>query len=252
VIDLSAVVRFALLLVRPGMVVLVAPAFGGTYAPMPIKIALTALLAVTLAPSVVVPIASNDVALALFVAREVVIGLAIAMAVQALIGAAELAGHLTGFQIGFSHGAMIDPVSGVRNPVVTALYGLLTLLTFFAINGHHELLRALAVSYTKLPIGPGHIDASILTSVREFLGIIFMVGTRLAAPVIVVLLIVELAVGLISRSAPALHFMIIGYPVRLIVGLTVLAMMVATVPAVTNSAVSRVIGIGLDLAAAFK
>jgi flagellar biosynthesis protein FliR len=250
--DLSTVVRFALLLVRPGMVVMVAPALGGTYAPMPIKIALTILLAVTLAPSVTIPIATNDVALALFVVREAVIGLAIALAVQVLIATAELAGHLTGFQIGFSHGAMIDPVSGVRNPVVASLYGLLTLLSFFAINGHHEVLRALVASYAQLPIGAGHINASILTSVREFLGIIFTVGTRLAAPVVVVLLIVELAVGLISRSAPALHFMIIGYPVRLIVGLTVLAMMVATVPAVMNSVVSRVLGIGLDLAAAFK
>jgi flagellar biosynthetic protein FliR len=129
---------------------------------------------------------------------------------------------------------------------------MLALLAFFAINGHHELLRALAVSYSKLPIGAGHIDVSILTSVREVFALIFTVGARLAAPVIVVLLIVELAVGLISRSAPALHFMVIGYPLRLIVGLSVLAMMVVTVPAVTNSLIARVIGIGLDLAAAFR
>jgi flagellar biosynthetic protein FliR len=252
VIDLSAVIRFALLLVRPGMVVMTAPTFGGTYAPMHIKIALTVLLAVTLAPSVSVPLATNDVSLTLLVAREVVIGLAIGMSVRALIGAAELAGHLSGFQIGFSYAATVDPVSGVRNDTVTSLYGMLALLAFFAVNGHHELLRALAVSYSKLPIGGGHIDVSILTSVRQVFGLIFTVGARLAAPIIVVLLIVELAVGLISRSAPALHFMVIGYPLRLIVGLSVLAMMVATVPAVTNSLIARVIGIGLDLAAAFR
>ena len=251
-IDLSTVVRFALLLVRPGMVVMVAPALGGSYAPMHIKIALTVLLAATLAPSVAVPMAANDVSLTLLVAREAVIGLALALAVRALISAAELAGHLSGFQIGFSYAATIDPVSGARNAVVTSLYGLLALLAFFAIDGHHEVLRALAVSYAKLPIGAGHIDESILTSVRQMFALIFTVGARLAAPIIVVLLIVELAVGLISRSAPALSFMVIGYPVRLIVGLAVLAMMVSTVPAVTASVTARVIGLGLDLAAAFK
>jgi flagellar biosynthetic protein FliR len=252
VIDLSTVVRFALLLVRPGMIVMVAPALGGTFAPMHIKIALTVLLAVALAPSVAVPTAANDVSLTLLVAREIVIGLSIAIAVRALIGAAELAGHLSGFQIGFSYAATVDPVSGVRNTVVTSLYGLLALLAFFAINGHHEMLRALALSYTRLPIGAGHIDTSLLAAVRQILGLVFTVGARLAAPIIVVLLIVELAIGLIARSAPSLSFMVVGYPLRLIVGLAVLALMIATVPAVVGSLVSRTIGLGLDLAAAFK
>jgi flagellar biosynthetic protein FliR len=252
VIDLSTVVRFALLLVRPGMIVMVAPALGGSYAPVHIKIGLTVLLALTLAPTVAVPMAANDVSLTLLVSREIVIGLALGIAVRALIAAAELAGHLSGFQIGFSYAATIDPVSGVRNSMLTSLYGLLALLAFFAINGHHEMLRALAVSYAKLPIGAGHIDVSILGAVRQIFALVFTIGARLAAPIIVVLLIVELAIGLVSRSAPALSFMVIGYPVRLIVGLAVLALMVATVPAVTTSVLSRAISIGLDLAAAFR
>lgn len=251
-IDLSTVVRFALLLVRPGMVVMIAPMLGGTYAPTRVKVALTVLLAVALAPSVAVPMASNDVSLTLLVSREVVIGLAIAMSVRALIAAAELAGHLSGFQIGFSYAATIDPVSGVRNTVLTSLYGLLAVLAFFAIDGHHEIIRALAISYARLPIGAGHVDESMLTSVRNILALVFTVGARLAAPIIVVLLIVELAIGLIARSAPALSFMVIGYPLRLIVGLSVLALMIATIPAVISSVVTRTLSIGLDLAGAFR
>jgi flagellar biosynthetic protein FliR len=250
--DLTTIVRLALLLVRPGMIVMAAPALGGTYAPMPIKIGLTVLLAVALAPSVPVPLASNDVSLTLLISREIVIGLAIAFAVRALIGAAELAGHLSGFQIGFAYAATVDPISGARNTVITSLYGMLALLAFFAINGHHEMLRALAVSYAKLPIGAGGVDVSILTGVRQILALVFTVGARLAAPIIVVLLIVELAIGLISRSAPSLSFMVVGYPLRLLVGLAVLALMIATVPQVIASLVARTIGLGLDLAAAFR
>jgi len=250
--DLTTVVRFALLLVRPGLIVMLAPALGGSYTPTPVKIGLTVLLAVALAPSVSVPVAANDVSLTLLISREVAIGLSIAFAVRALIAAAELAGHLSGFQIGFSYAATIDPVSGARNTVITSLYGMLALLTFLAINGHHEVLRALAVSYAKLPIGAGGMDASILTAVRQILALVFTVGARLAAPIIVVLLIVELAIGLISRSAPSLSFMVVGYPVRLLVGLAVLALMVATVPQVIASLVPRTIGLGLDLASAFR
>lgn len=251
-IDLSVVIRFGLLLVRPGMLVMVAPALGGSYAPMPVKVATTVLLALVLAPTVAVPQALSDVSLTLIIAREVVIGLSIAIAVRAIVAAAELGGHLGGYQIGFSYAATIDPASGVRNSVITSLYGLLALLAFFAVNGHHQVLRALAASYAGMPIGGGHVDASILTSVREILGLIFTVGVRLAAPLVLVLIIVELAVGLVSRSAPSLNFMVIGYPVRLIVGLMVLAAMVGTVPEVIATVVGRAIGMGLDLAAAFR
>ena len=231
-IDLSVIVRFGLVLVRPGMLVMVAPALGGTFAPAPVKVATTVLLALILAPTVAVPAAVSDVSLTLVIAREVVIGLSLGLAVRAIIAAAELGGHLSGYQIGFSYAATIDPVSGVRNSVITSLYGLLAMLAFFAVNGHHQILRALVASYDGLPIGGGHVDQSILAGVRQILGLIFTVGVRLAAPLVLVLLIVELAVGLVSRSAPSLNFMVVGYPVRVVVGLIVLAAMVGVIPQV--------------------
>ena len=231
---------------------MVAPSFGGTYASTSIKIGLTVLIALALSTSVAVPPAGSDVSLVMVVTREVVSGLAIAMALHALIGAAELAGHLSGFQIGYSYAATVDPATGVRNTMLTSLYGLLALMAFFAINGHHEMLRALALSYAKLPIGGGHVDTSIVTSVRQMFALLFTVGARLAAPMIVVLLIVELAVGLVSRSAPPLSFIVVGFPLRLIAGLLVLAAITATIPQVTITQIARTIGLGLDLAAAFR
>ena len=72
---------------------------------------------------------------------------------QALVAGVELAGHLSGYQIGYSYGATIDPMSGVRNNTVTALFGLVAVLTLLSVNGHHAVLRALAASYEALPIG---------------------------------------------------------------------------------------------------
>ena len=251
-IDQAIVLRFALLLVRPGMLVTVVPALGGTYAPMPVKVALTVLLAIVLAPTVTVPSVLSDVSLTIIIAREMAIGLAIGLSVRAIIAAAELGGHLGGYQIGFSYAATIDPVSGVRNSVITSLYGMVALMAFFAINGHHQVLRALVASYAGLPIGGGGVEASLVTGVREILGLIFTVGVRLAAPLVLTLLLVELAVGLVSRSAPSLNFMVVGYPVRLIVGLIVLAAVVGTVPGVIASVVEQALGIGLTLASAFR
>jgi flagellar biosynthetic protein FliR len=251
-IDLAVIERFALLVVRPGAVMMIAPGFAGTHIPAPVKIGLTALIALGLLPSVGVPRALPDVSLALVVAREVAIGLSLAFVLRALIAGAEFAGHLSGQQIGFNYGATIDPQSGVRNNMLATLYGSLATLGFLAINGHHALLRALAESYSGLPIGVGHLNASILQSVRDIFALVFIVGARLAAPVIVVLLLVELAVGLISRASPALSFIVIGYPIRIIVGLTLLAALIGTIPAVTNSLLDGVLMTGANMARAFR
>ncbi|HEY6359870.1 MAG TPA: flagellar biosynthetic protein FliR [Vicinamibacterales bacterium] len=251
-IDLAVVERFALLVVRPGAVVMVAPGFAGTHIPAPVKVGLTVMIALGLLPSVVVPRALPEVSLALVIAREVAIGLSLAFVLRALIAGAELAGHLSGQQIGFNYGATIDPQSGVRNNMLATLYGSLATLGFLAINGHHQLLRALAASYEGLPIGIGHINPSIVQSVRDIFALVFIVGARLAAPIVIVLLIVELAVGLISRAAPSLSFMVIGYPIRIVVGLLLLAALIGTIPAVTNSLLEAVLMTGANTARAFR
>jgi flagellar biosynthetic protein FliR len=81
---------------------------------------------------------------------------------------------------------------------------------------------------------------------------VFIVGVRIGAPIVAVVLIVELIVGLISRSAPSLGSMVIGYPLRLIIGLFLLGMMVGTVPAVTNSLLENTLRIGGRLARGFR
>jgi flagellar biosynthetic protein FliR len=249
--DLTVLARFALLLIRPGMLVMLAPGLGGTYLDARAKIGLTVLIAIGLVPSVIVG-GAVSAPLSIVVAREVAIGLSIAFVLRALVAGAEFAGHLSGFQIGFSYGATVDPQSGVRNNMVATLYGMLATLGFLAINGHHTLLRALAASYSQLPIGAGHIDGSLVTAVREILALVFTVAVRLAAPIMAILLVVELAVGLISRAQPALNYMIIGYPIRIIVGLIVLGLLVGTIPAVTNSLLETALRIGGHAAAGFR
>jgi flagellar biosynthetic protein FliR len=250
--DLTPVVRFALLLVRPGMVVMLAPGLGGRQMPPMVKVGVTALVALGLLPSVDLPGRLDTSNLPMVVLHEVAVGLSLAFAVQALVAGAEFAGHLSSYQIGFSYGATIDPASGVRSTVLVSLYGTLTVVTFLGVNGHHAVLRALAASYAGVPMAAGQAGASLISAVREMLGMVFVVGVKLAAPVLVVLLIVELVVGLISRAAPSLSFMVIGYPLRIVIGLFVVAALIYSVPAVTASMIEHAVLIGGRAASAFK
>ena len=249
--DLSPVLRFALLLVRPGMVVMLAPGLGGRQIPAMVKIGLTVMTAVALMPTVQIPEVGGS-GLVLVILREVAVGLSLAFALQALVAGAEFAGHLSSYQIGFSYGATIDPLSGVRSTMLVSLYGMLATLVFLGVNGHHALLRALAASYDGVPIGAVQVSPSLVDAVRDMLAMVLVVGLRLAAPVLIVLLIVELAIGLISRAAPSLSFMVIGYPVRIVVGLFLVAALIGTVPGVIESMLERALMLGGRTAAAFR
>lgn len=250
--DAAFAFRLGLLLVRPGALVATAPPFGGSYTPVPVKIGLSVILALCMAPTVAVPALASGPALAVVAGRELLIGIALGMSVRVLVAGVELAGQLAGFQLGFSYAAAVDPQTGARNNVIAALYANLALLTFLAINGHHQVLRAVARSYSAVPIGFGGLDASLSMLVARSLGAIFVLGVQLAAPVVIVLLIVEAGLGLVTRAAPALNMLILGFPVRLLAGLVVLAATVSVVPAIAQAAAPALLDLAMRLARAFR
>ena len=250
-IDFTPIMRFALLLVRPGALVMSTPVFGGTYVTPMVKVGLTGVLALLLAPLVDVPTTFDAVALVVLMTRELVVGLSLAFAVRLVLGAAEMAGGLIGFQAGFSVAAVVDPQSGVRNNVIAALYASLALFIFFAVDAHHVVLRSLVQSYQVLPLGTGGIADTIPDLITRMLGVIFLVGTRLAAPVVVVLLMLELSLGLMARAAPALNLMVVGFPLRVLLGLVAIAAAIGTVPGVVTGLVEPVMELATQLALAF-
>jgi flagellar biosynthesis protein FliR len=250
--DLAFVMRLGVLLVRPGALIAAAPPFGGMYTPVTVKIGLTVILAVVMAPIVPLSDGFGGAGLVVVIGREMLIGLALALAVRLLLAGAELAGQLAGFQLGFAYAATVDPQTGARNNVVASIYANLALISFVGINAHHALLRTLTRSYGVLPVGIGHVDGDMAAIVMRMLGAVFVIGAQLAAPVVIVLLIVELAMGLLTRSVPSLNIMVIGFPVRLLAGLLALGAAIAAVPALVKSTAPHLAELALALAQAFK
>src|SRR3954467_244682 len=119
--DLTVVARFGVLLIRPGMLVMLAPGLSGQHINTRTKIGLTVLIAIGLLPPVIVPGATIQVPLPILIAREIAIGLSIAFVLRALIAGAEFAGHLSGYQIGFSYGGTGAPQHGGGNLLIREL-----------------------------------------------------------------------------------------------------------------------------------
>jgi flagellar biosynthetic protein FliR len=243
--SLTSIAAIAVLIVRPGMLIVATPLLGALQTPPIMRVGLTLILALVMAPIVAVPADLTTTGLVVVILREMAIGLSLALAIRVLVGGAEFAGHYAGYQIGLSMGSLIDPQTGVRNNILAILYSQLAIVMLLATNAHHGLLRALADSYAALPIGAGGIGPALGTQVARMLGLVFVLGIRLAVPVVIVLVLVELALGLVSRLAPALNVMIAGAPIRMLVGLLVLAAALGTLP----SLLARYLPSAFDLAA---
>src|SRR5690606_35989532 len=157
-----------------------------------VKAGLTCLFAILLLPLVPLPLIETPAARGLVLVHEAIVGMAIGFSIRIVLAAAELGGYLAGFQLGFAYAGIVVPQSGVRNNMLAVLYGLLALLALLGANVHHQLIRLLLASYEAVPMAAfAEANGSLAETVARTLGHILTVGMQLAAPVVLVLLLVE-------------------------------------------------------------
>ena len=147
---------------------------------------------------------------------------------------------------------MVDPVSGVRNTQFATIYTNLTIVICLATNAHHVFLRAMVASYQAVPMGIGSVSASLSGTVAHMLGFVFVYGMRLAAPMLVVLLLVEVVLGLMTKVAPSLNIMVLGAPLRVPLGLALVAITISTLPALLTHMIPAAVQLAAETARAFK
>jgi len=218
-----------LAMIRPGAAFLAAPVFGAPAVPVQLRliVSLGVGMAALHASPIVMP-AGGLFTLAGFVLilGEVLIGLALGFAVQIGFGAAMVAGETIGNTMGLGFAAMIDPGSGDSSPALGQLLSLLGTFMFLAIGGHLMLAQIIVESYVTLPPGGPMLSGEALKGLAMFGGSLFAMGLSIALPVGFALVLVQLIMGMLSRSAPALNLFSVGMPAALIAGIVLLAVMV--------------------------
>lgn len=201
-----------------------APVFNNAALPRRLRLVagLAIALAVTLAlpPLPVIP-ASSWLGLAVM-AEQMLIGILLGFALRIAFAAVDVAGELIGLQMGLSFAVFFDPVHGGQTPVITELLGLLTALTFLAMDGHLLALSALAESFTLLPITPQPFHVAAFSKLVSWSAILFSIGLLLALPLITALLIANIALGVLARIAQQLNLFAVGFPVTLALGFLIL------------------------------
>ena len=204
--------------------IMLAPVFAHTSVPRRVKIGLGVFIALIIAPTLP---PMPDVGLGswqglLILVQQLLIGMAIGFIMRVVFAAVEAAGEIVGLQMGLGFATFFDPQSAGQTLVIAQFFNLLATLLFLAVNAHLLLLGVLAESFKSLPISPQPLAAAGFYTVAGYGSIVFSVGLQLALPLIAILLMTNLALGILTRSAPQLNIFAIGFPITLGVGLIAL------------------------------
>lgn len=226
-LNATAFYGFFLTLTRIGLVVFLLPFFGAGVIPNPVKAALCIVMSLAVWPRLSFPgslLPLDTLGLILMACGELMLGLVLDIIIRLLFSALQTGGYFIGFAMGFSMMNVLDPMTGSTESVTSQLLYQCSTLIFLSLNGHLYLLQGLAESFSLVAPGALFINPSLGVSILTFSSQLFVIAAKIAAPILASLFLVDLALALISRAAPQMNVLMVGFPLKIGVGFLFMTM----------------------------
>ncbi len=232
-----------LMLVRIGCMIAVFPILGSRNVPPQVKIGLSFLLSLILfplLPPATVAMPTRLLAYAVLVIKEALVGLTIGYAASLILTAVSMAGSIIDMEVGFAFASSMDPLTGAGSTVLGNFKLSLFMIIFLALQGHQFLILALARSFDKIPLVQASLPAG---KIAEFMTVLvanlFDVSLRMAAPIIVLTMLINVAAGVLARTVPQMNLFVVDLPLRIGVALLGLGLMLPIMFTVFEKAYNR-------------
>ena len=215
---MSVMAKFMLASLRIGAFLVVSPIFGSTAIPVQVRVIAGAFLAVMVMGYSQVPDIESFSELRIIgvIITELLIGIAAGLILTIWFSAAVLAGEKIATSAGLGYTAQIDPNSGGQTPVVSQMLSLFMIILFLGVNGHLVVLRTMLESYSYLPIGAMPAWGVFIKGGISAASAMFVAASIIMLPIAFVMLLINLAVGVITRSSPQLNLFSFAFPMSLL------------------------------------
>lgn len=217
--------------VRVTAMLLAAPVFSNVQVPIRLRVLLSLALTVAVLPAVGKPPAVDPLSIpAILIAmQEVLIGVLIGLLLAASFQAVTIAGESISLAMGLGFATMLDPQSGASVPVLSQFLLTLSTLLFLSLGGHLMLIELVAASFGSMPIaGQGLVRADFM-GVAAFGSQMFAGAVLIALPAVVILLVVQLSMGIMTRAAPQMNIFSVGFPITILLGFLIVLFFVLPV-----------------------
>jgi flagellar biosynthetic protein FliR/FlhB len=190
--------------------------------PNTFKVMLGLMLSVMISVNLNISVGYSDMYMVVsYSVMEFVNGLFLGFVTYVALNIVQVAGSLIDTQMGLSMSRIYDAQNGAQSTLIQNLFYWIMVLLFFITNGHHLLINGLVKSFEIIPIGSMPIVDNIQYVITIFVEY-FSVAFQIALPILLTLIMSDLILGLISRSVPQLNVMIIGMPLKMLIGIIIL------------------------------
>jgi len=256
-LDITLLAVTAALAVRFGVLAATLPLLDIRSVPPLWRVALAISFAAALAPGIARSIPAGSVslgwpALVMEAVRSLVVGALLGFTINLVFTAVRYAGSIVGMQIGFAIVNSYDPMSNSQISVISQLYYLLAVLLFFVTGAHQILVAAMYQSCVVIPpFASGDPVGGAWFVIREF-STVFTLGLQIAAPIVIVLLLVSASMGVIVKTVPQLNVLVVGFPIKIGVGLITVGLSLVFFKQVTISVMGGMQDTLADLLLAMK
>ncbi len=212
---------FLLVSARVSGLFLAAPLWSMAGLPRSLRGAAAVLLSVILIPVVgpLEPLPDDWLATSVVIAGETLLGLAIGLTGACLMHGVVVAGEVMSLQMGLSLGQALGSLPEGATVGVGQLLGYFALTLYLTFGGHLTLYQGLAASYAVVPAGSAAFGLAGGRQLVDFAGTVFRGGIQAAAPIIVALLLANLALAILGKAVPQLNVMMMSFPVTIAIGL---------------------------------
>jgi len=218
---------FIIVFVRVMGFFIILPVMAGQNLPLGARIALClgiALLAFTSNIIVLPEYNFTILGFGFLAVQEFVVGLIIGFVVMMLFSMFHFVGQLVDFQIGFSMVNIADPFSHQQTPITGNLYYLLVSLFFIGTGALQAVIGAFFDSFNILGIGEAVVlgNANLAHFIIEIIIDYFVLGIRIALPVIGTVIIVDITLGILVKAVPQMNVFVVGLPIKVFLGTIVI------------------------------
>lgn len=234
---LDALWTALLVLLRVTGLLVFVPLPGASSAPIITRIAFALLLTFALLPGAPAAQSVNTIGeIVTHVAAESAYGLGVGVCLSLLLETFAAAAQTAAMQAGFSYVSTIDPTSKADTGILVALSGMLAGLLFYALGLDQLLLRGLASSLQTQPPGTLPHMAQAGPALLSLMGRLFEIGLRLAVPIVLLLVLVDLTLAACCQVNAQLQLLSLAFPVKLLAALLGIASLLGAVPVLYRTA----------------
>jgi flagellar biosynthesis protein FliR len=222
-IDVTSLWSFLLVFVRISSFMVTAPVFSGRQIPNTYKVTLSVVLSILCFGLVNEPSEIETWSywtLSVLILKEFFVGIVLGLVGSIFFYAVQMAGSLMDMLIGFSMASLYDPSFGTNTQLTGRFKNILAFLVLFSIDGHHLLIKGILTSFDWVALEatvPVWMDGKLSTFLLECLSQMFMIGFMMAAPITGTLFLVDVALGIVSRTVPQMNMFTVFPPIKILI-----------------------------------